>query len=108
MMQDDIDWTEEERCALDSFGTDESPNEMLRARTLTALRDRRLIGTTRRLRRTSPSIVGIAAAVTIVVGATAYVALRSRESAGTGPQLVDSVTTPAAGTTRVERHIIWF
>jgi hypothetical protein len=108
MMQDDIDWTEDERRALDSFGADEAPSDMLRSRTLTALREQGHVGTARRRRRMAPSVIGIAAAATIIVGATAYFAMRSRGATDPGQQLVDSVTAPATGKTRVERHIIWF
>jgi hypothetical protein len=108
MMQDDSDWTEDERRALDSFGANETPSDLLRARTMHALRERELVAVVPRPRSTLRPALGVAATIAIVVGATAYVATRAKASGGTASARIDTAQAPPTSVARTERHVIWY
>lgn len=120
MTDDSFDeWTDEERARLAEIGRHRSPRGELKTRTMTALRERKLIGTDQwHLPRRFA--LGLAAAATIVFAAGALagygVALRRQtdarpDSSASGSSTasrevarMDSATTQGS----TGRHVVWF
>ena len=100
MTQDDVDWTDEDRMALQPYGANVTPSEMLLQRTVNALREQHLIERRRRRARMIRPAVGIAAAIAIIATAANYLLDPSDDN--------ENVVSSTASTTKIERHVIWF
>jgi hypothetical protein len=107
MMQNEFEWTEEERRAMESLGDDVHPSDTLRPRTLRSLREHRLAPARQDRRSALRPAIGVAAALALVAGVGSYFSLRSTPSADS-VRVTDSVTFPAKPAIKIERHIIWY
>jgi hypothetical protein len=105
MMQNDFDWTDEERDGLRSYGASVTPSETLRQRTMNALREQKLLGARRRREPVVRPFVGVAAAIAILAAAANYLSDRSHDNENV---VAGTVVDRSATTTKIERHVIWF
>jgi hypothetical protein len=121
MTDDSFDgWTAEEGVRLAEVGQHRSPRDELKARTVAALRERRLIGLDAQRHLPRRLAIGLAAAATIVfaAGVLAGYGIASRRRDDAGPNAVTPVSSTAArevarmdsASTQAStgRHVVWF
>jgi len=110
---DENEWTAEERARFAALGAERVPPPQLEQRTVTALRERGLLG--RRSRISPPVIIGLLLAASIVFAAGALVgyAAANRKPAQVPERAVASTRSVAQldsgdSTARRARHVVWY
>ena len=108
----DVEWTEAELAQLTALPSERASGELLRARTIQALRDRELLVSRNRSARQWVAGIAAAALVFAAGGLAGYrLALSRLAASGATARVaaqVQQTDVPNAGEPTEERHVVWF